>query len=148
MTHAELEKIDHAAYGQLGFSGELEQDIGENSSFPHGSTVPQVIREGSSSCWMMVATVEGYQSDITRTFVFGKPSDKMKKVFEIVHSCSDCRAEDGPTRRGMSGGGCGGAEGDSDAGYGPDYKFFTHRLGHESNGRHEWPTCARRHSST
>ena len=30
-------------------------------------------------------TVEGYQSDITRTFVLGKATDKMKKVFDIVH---------------------------------------------------------------
>ena len=30
-------------------------------------------------------SAEGYQSDITRTFVLGKATDKMKQVFDIVH---------------------------------------------------------------
>ena len=72
MTQAELEKLIMSAYGQLGFPGEVDIDIGENSSFPHGSTVPQVIREGTLVMLDDGCTVEGYQSDITRTFVFGK----------------------------------------------------------------------------
>ena len=144
MTHAELEKMIMAAYGQLGFSGEVDIDIGENSSFPHGSTVPQVIREGTLVMLDDGCTVEGYQSDITRTFVFGKPSDKMKKVFEIVHRAQtaalktarpgvECQAVDAAVRKVIS-----------DAGYGPDYKFFTHRLGHGIGmDGHEWPYLVR-----
>ncbi len=78
MTQAELERMIMAAYAQLGFSGEVDIEIAENSSFPHGSIVPQVIREGTLVMLDDGCTVEGYQSDITRTFVFGKPSDKMK----------------------------------------------------------------------
>jgi len=144
MTHAELEKMIMAAYGELGFSGEVDIDIGENSSFPHGSTVPQVIREGTLVMLDDGCTVEGYQSDITRTFVFGKPSDKMKKVFEIVHRAQaaalktarpgvECQAVDAAARKVIS-----------DAGYGPDYKFFTHRLGHGIGmDGHEWPYLVR-----
>ena len=47
MTQAELERMIMAAYSQLGFPGEVDIEIGENSSFPHGSIVPQVIREGT-----------------------------------------------------------------------------------------------------
>ena len=65
MTQAELEKMIMAAYRQLGFPGEVDIDIGENSSFPHGSIVPQVIREGTLVMLDDGCTVEGYQSDIT-----------------------------------------------------------------------------------
>ncbi len=144
MTQAELEKQIVAAYGQLGFPGEVDVEIGENSSFPHGSTVPQVIREGTLVMLDDGCTVEGYQSDITRTFVLGKPSDKMKKVFEIVHRAQtaalkaarpgvECQAVDAAARKVIS-----------DAGYGPDYKFFTHRVGHGIGmDGHEWPYLVR-----
>ena len=69
----------------LDFPPEVDIDIGENSSFPHGSIVPQVIRDGVLVLIDGGGPVEGYQSDISRTFVFGKPSDKMKKIFDIVH---------------------------------------------------------------
>jgi Xaa-Pro dipeptidase len=144
MTQAELEKMVMAAYEQLGFPGEVDIDIGENSSFPHGSTVPQVIREGTLVMLDDGCTVEGYQSDITRTFVFGKPSDKMKQIFEIVHRAQtaalktarpgvECQAVDAAARKVIT-----------DAGYGPDYKFFTHRVGHGIGmDGHEWPYLVR-----
>jgi Xaa-Pro dipeptidase len=144
MTRAELESMTMAAYGQLGFSGEVDIDIGENSSFPHGSTVPQVIREGTLVLLDDGCTVEGYQSDITRTFVFGKPPEKMKEVFEIVHRAQtaalkaarpgvECQAVDAAARKVIS-----------DAGYGPDYKYFTHRVGHGIGmDGHEWPYLVR-----
>jgi len=88
--------------------------------------------------------VEGYTSDITRTFVLGKPSDKMKEVFEIVHRAQtealktarpglECQAVDAAARKVIT-----------DAGYGPDYKFFTHGLGHGMGmDGHEWPYLVR-----
>ncbi len=144
MSQAELEKLIMAAYGQLGFSGEVDIEIGENSSFPHGSIVPQTIREGSLIMLDDGCTVEGYQSDITRTFVFGKASDKMKQVFEVVHRAQtaalkaarpgvECQAVDAAARKVIT-----------DAGYGPDYKFFTHRVGHGIGmDGHEWPYLVR-----
>ena len=44
-----------------------------------------MIREGTLVLLDDGCTVEGYQSDITRTLVFGKASEKMKKEFEIVY---------------------------------------------------------------
>jgi Xaa-Pro dipeptidase len=85
MTRPEFEALITAANERLGFPGEVDIDIGENSSFPHGSIVPQVIRDGTLVLIDGGGPVQGYQSDISRTFVFGKPSDKMKKIFDIVH---------------------------------------------------------------
>ncbi len=170
MTKPELEQMIMAAYGQLGFSGEVDIDIGENSSFPHGSTVPQVIREGTLVLLDDGCTVEGYQSDITRTFVFGKPSDKMKQVFEIVHRAQtaalktarpgvECQAVDAAARKIISDAGyravariysqklSGGTKGEiTDAPFPSalDYQFFTHRVGHGIGmDGHEWPYLVR-----
>ncbi len=144
MPQAELEKLVAAAHTQLGFPGEAGIEFGENSAFPHGSIVPQVIRDGTLIMMDGGCTVEGYQSDITRVFVFGKPSDKMKKVFEIVHRAQttalktarpgvECQAVDAAARKVIS-----------DGGYGPDYKFFTHRVGHGIGmDGHEWPYLVR-----
>jgi Xaa-Pro dipeptidase len=144
MPQAELEKLVATAHTQLGFPGEASIEFNENSSFPHGSTVPQIIHEGTLVMMDGGCTVEGYQSDITRTFVFGKPSDKMKKVFEVVHGAQaaalktarpgvECQMVDAAARKVIT-----------DAGYGPDYKFFTHRVGHGIGmDGHEWPYLVR-----
>jgi Xaa-Pro dipeptidase len=144
MTQPQVERLITAANEKLGFPGEVDIDIGENSSFPHGSIVPQVIREGTLVLIDGGGPVEGYQSDISRTFVFGKPSDKMKSVFDIVHRAQatalktarpgvQCQAVDAAARRVIT-----------DAGYGPDYKFFTHRVGHGIGmDGHEWPYLVR-----
>lgn len=144
MTQPQVERLITAANEKLGFPGEVDIDIGENSSFPHGSIVPQVIREGTLVLIDGGGPVEGYQSDISRTFVFGKPSDKMKSVFDIVHRAQatalktarpgvECQAVDAAARKVIT-----------DAGYGPDYKFFTHRVGHGIGmDGHEWPYLVR-----
>ena len=144
MTQPQVERLITAANERLGFPGEVDIDIGENSSFPHGSIVPQVIREGTLVLIDGGGPVEGYQSDISRTFVFGKPSDKMKSVFDIVHRAQatalktarpgvECQAVDAAARKVIA-----------DAGYGPDYKFFTHRVGHGIGmDGHEWPYLVR-----
>ena len=74
-----------AAYGRVGFQGGASVQVGEYTALPHGSIQPQTIREGTIIMIDDGCTVEGYQSDITRTFVLGKPTDKMRKVFDIVH---------------------------------------------------------------
>lgn len=144
MTQPQVERLITAANERLGFPGEVDIDIGENSSFPHGSIVPQVLREGTLVLIDGGGPVEGYQSDISRTFVFGKPSDKMKSMFDIVHRAQatalktarpgvECQAVDAAARKVIT-----------DAGYGPDYKFFTHRVGHGIGmDGHEWPYLVR-----
>jgi Xaa-Pro dipeptidase len=147
MTQPEFENLIESAHTQLGFSGGADVQVGEHSSFPHGSIAPQVIREGSIVLIDGGCKVEGYNSDISRTFVLGRSSDKMNKVFDIVHAAQSaalktarpgvqCQAVDAAARKIIT-----------DAGYGPDYKFFTHRVGHGMGmDGHEWPYLVRGNS--
>src|SRR5205823_9296442 len=144
MTKPQLEEMVEAAHTRLGFSGSADAQVVEYSAFPHGSITPQVIREGAIVLMDGEGNVEGYASDITRTFVLGKPSDKMKTVFDIVHRAQtaalktadpglECQAVDAAARSVIT-----------DAGYGSDYKFFTHRVGHGMGmDGHEWPYLVR-----
>lgn len=140
MTQRDVSNLIETAYARMGFPGDASVMVGEYSANPHGSTTPQVIREGTIIMIDDGCTVEGYQSDITRTFVLGRASDKMKTVFDIVHAAQSaalkaakpgeqCRRVDIAARKVII-----------DAGYGPDYKYFTHRLGHGLGmDGHEWP---------
>jgi len=144
MTNGELGDLISAAYGRLGFPGEADVQIDQNTAFPHGSGAPQVIREGSIIMVDDGCKVEGYTSDITRTFTFGKATDKMKSVFEIVHRAQaealktarpglECQTVDAAARKVIV-----------DAGYGPGYTYFTHRVGHGMGmDGHEWPYLVR-----
>ncbi len=140
MDAREFSELIGTAYQALGFPGYASVQVGEFSALPHGSRLPQKIREGSIVLIDDGCTVEGYQSDISRTFVIGKPSDKMKQVFEIVLKAQSaalatarpglpCEAVDAAARKVIV-----------DAGYGPGYKYFTHRVGHGLGmDGHEWP---------
>jgi len=144
MTQEDVSSLIDGAYHQLGFPGDASVMVDQATAFPHGLAAPQVIREGSIIMIDDGCTVEGYQSDITRTFVLGKATDKMKKVFDIVlHAQSAALAAAGP------GAECGSVDAAArkvitDARYGPDYKYFTHRLGHGMGmDMHEWPYLVR-----
>jgi Xaa-Pro dipeptidase len=140
MTQTRVSGLINAAYGRLGFPGFASVQVGEYTALPHGSIAPQTLREGTIVMIDDGCTVEGYQSDITRTFVLGKASDKMKSVFDIVHQAQSAAlkaarpgvpldAVDAAARKVIV-----------EAGYGPGYKFFTHRLGHGLGmDGHEWP---------
>jgi Xaa-Pro aminopeptidase len=144
MTQQEFSDLVEAAHSQLGFSGGADVQVGEYSALPHGSITPQIIRDGTILLMDGGCKVEGYASDISRTFVLGKATDKMKKVFDIVHKAQSmalatarpglpCGAVDAAARKVIA-----------DAGYGPDYKFFTHRVGHGMGmDGHEWPYLVR-----
>ena len=144
MTKQDVEDLIEAAHRKLGFEGGADVQVGEFSAFPHGSVTPQVIREGTIVLIDGGCKVEGYASDITRTFALGKASDKMKQVFEIVH-----RAQSAALATAKPGAQCGSVDVAArkvivDAGYGPDYKYFTHRLGHGMGmDGHEWPYLVR-----
>jgi Xaa-Pro dipeptidase len=140
MTQDEVGRLLSAAYLRLGFSGYASVQVGEYTALPHGSIQPQTIRAGTIIMIDDGCTVEGYQSDITRTWVLGKATDKMKSVFEIVHRAQAAalkaakpgvplEAIDAAARRVIV-----------DAGYGPGFKYFTHRVGHGMGmDGHEWP---------
>lgn len=144
MTQNDFGAMVQAAHARQGFQGGASIQVGENSALPHGSAKPQVIKEGTILLMDGGCLVEGYESDISRTVVLGKPTDKMKQVFEIVHKAQSaalaaakpgvqCQAVDAAARKMIT-----------DAGYGPDYKHFTHRVGHGIGmDGHEWPYLVR-----
>ncbi len=144
MTQPQVEESVRKAHEQLGFTGGADVQVGEFSAFPHGSVIPQVVHEGTIVLMDGGCTVEGYASDITRTYVLGKASDKMKSVFDIVH-----RAQSAALAAARPGVECGSIDAAArkvvtDGGYGPDYKYFTHRLGHGMGmDGHEWPYLVR-----
>jgi Xaa-Pro dipeptidase len=144
MTQNTVAELIGQAYARAGFPGEANVQVGEYTALPHGSIQPQTIREGTIIMIDDGCTVEGYQSDITRTFVLGKPTDKMKRVFDIVKQAQTAtlkaarpgvplEALDAAARKVVV-----------DAGYGPGFKFFSHRVGHGMGmDIHEWPYLVR-----
>ena len=144
MTQPQLEELVRRAHERLGFEGGAEVQVGEFSAFPHGSVTPQVVQEGTIVLMDGECSVEGYKSDITRTYVLGKASDKMNKGFDIV-----LRAQSAALAAARRGAECGSVDAAArkvitDGGYGPDYKYFTHRLGHGMGmDGHEWPYLVR-----
>ncbi|HEY7788961.1 MAG TPA: Xaa-Pro peptidase family protein [Vicinamibacterales bacterium] len=144
MTQADFGQLVSDAHERLGFPGGASVQVGAYSALPHGSRTPQVIRDGTILLIDGGCTVEGYHSDISRTFVLGKPTDKMRKVFEIEQRAQkaalaaarpgvEAQSVDAAARKVIV-----------DAGYGPDYKYFTHRVGHGIGlDEHEWPYLVR-----
>jgi len=140
MTNADVEHLVSTAYQRVGFRGDASLNIDEYTALPHGSREPQTLRDGSILMLDDGCTVEGYTSDITRTFVLGKPTSKMVAVFDIVKRAQSaalhaarpgvlCADVDAAARKVIE-----------DAGYGPGFKYFTHRVGHGIGlDMHEWP---------
>jgi Xaa-Pro dipeptidase len=58
--------------------------LNEASAYPHGSEHPQQVREGSVILVDTGCKVHGYSSDISRTWVYGKPSDRQREVWDTV----------------------------------------------------------------
>lgn len=106
--------------------------LGEASAYPHGSGQPQEVREGEVVLMDCGCNVHGYQSDISRTFVFGEPTPRQREVWNQMH-----RGQQIAFEAAKLGATCGSVD---DAvreyyeslGYGPDYKLpgLSHRTGH------------------
>jgi len=140
MTQNQVGSLISAAYGRLGFQGGASVQVGEYTALPHGSIQPQTIREGTIIMIDDGCSVEGYQSDITRTFVLGKATDKMKKVFDIVHQAQTAALKAAKPGVPLENIDAAGRKVIVDAGYGPGFKYFSHRLGHGMGmDGHEWP---------
>jgi len=140
MTTEDVETLIGAGYARVGFRGEASLNVDEFTALPHGSRQPQTLREGSIVMLDDGCLVEGYTSDITRTFVLGKATDKMKRVFDIVHRAQAVAVE--TARPGVPTAAVDAAARKIiiDGGYGPGFKYFTHRLGHGLGmDGHEWP---------
>ena len=130
MTQNDFRGLVSLAHDRLGFSGSAGVQTGQWSALPHGSVTRQVIREGTILLIDGGCGVEGYRSDMSRTFVLGKPTDKMKKVYEIEYRAQTAAFEKaGPDATGEDVDAAA-RKVIEDAGYGPGYKYFTHRVGH------------------
>jgi Xaa-Pro dipeptidase len=144
MTQNELAGSIASAHQQMGARGGALVLFAENSALPHGTINPQKLRSGDIVLVDGGCSVENYASDITRTTVFGKPTDKQLKVFDIVK-----RAQAAALKTARPGIACEDVDAAArkvitDAGYGPDYKYFTHRVGHGIGmDGHEWTYLVR-----
>ena len=58
--------------------------LNEASAYPHGSEKPQTIRKGSVVLVDTGCSVHGYQSDISRTWIFGEPTPRQREVWNTV----------------------------------------------------------------
>ena len=140
MNTANVHSLIAAAYRRVGFEGEASLNIDEFTALPHGSRQQQTLHEGSILMLDDGCSVQGYTSDITRTFVLGKATDKMKRVFDLVHRAQSAAVQ--TARPGVPT-----ADVDAaarkiivDGGYGPGFTYFSHRLGHGIGmDMHEWP---------
>ena len=144
MTHTELAAKVATAHQQLGTRGGALVLFAEHSAAPHGTVTPQKLREGDIVLVDGGCSVENYASDITRTTIFGKPTDKQLKVFDVVK-----RAQAAALRAARPGVPCEDVDAAArkvvvESGFGPDYKYFTHRLGHGIGMEgHEWTYLVR-----
>ncbi len=139
MTNRQFTGLIDAAYAHCGVRGEASCQVAAFSAQPHGSPTPQVIRENEMVLIDDGCVVEGYQSDMSRSFVYGKTTDRQRRVFDVVHAAQaaavatarpglEMQAVDAAARKVIT-----------DAGFGPDYKHFTHRVGHGIGmDMHEW----------
>ncbi len=106
--------------------------LNEASAYPHGSKTPQTIGEGSTILMDCGCAVHDYESDISRTWVFGEPSRRQRRVWETVKRGQELAMET------ASVGVPAGRVDDAvrayyeSEGYGPGYRTpgLSHRLGH------------------
>lgn len=86
MNPDQIEALYAAAVGALGGRGAGALILlGEAAAYPHGSGRPQAVRDGEVVLLDSGCNVEGYQSDISRTFVFGEASADQRRVWDQVH---------------------------------------------------------------
>ncbi|WP_225207715.1 M24 family metallopeptidase [Novosphingobium huizhouense] len=90
MTAHDISALMEAATTRAGATSEFAMVLlNEASAYPHGSRTPQAVREGSVILMDCGCTVEDYQSDISRSWVFGEPSVRQRKVWQTVRQGQD-----------------------------------------------------------
>ncbi|UTW59366.1 aminopeptidase P family protein [Kordiimonas sp. SCSIO 12603] len=133
MTPDDIKALMRKAQADLGGSGIWGLALlGEASAYPHGTDQPQELTEGKIVLMDCGCSVHGYQSDISRTFVFGEASKRQREVWDTVRKGQDIAFEtaklgtpaghvDDAVRRYYE-----------SKGYGPGYKTpgLSHRTGH------------------
>lgn len=134
MTSKEVEEFIHLAHKKVGASGSYFCIVlfGEASAYPHGVNYVQTLKRGDTVLIDTGCKLHNYISDITRTYVFGEPSERQRFVwqaekdaqraaFEAARLGVPCEEVDGAARRSLEA-----------KGFGPGYKLpgLPHRTGH------------------
>lgn len=143
MSQNELSSIVMSAQTELGGTADFALCLfGKASAFPHGLKQPHQLKKGDIVLMDCGCTVEGYNSDITRTIVFGaEPTKRQQEIwnlekqaqaagFAAAKAGAPCEAVDAAARKVIT-----------DAGFGPGYKLpgLPHRTGHGIGmDGHEW----------
>ena len=142
MTQGELSGNIGAAFRQLGANGGVSVSFGKYTAFPHGSIEPQRLKDGDFVQIDNGVSWNGYQADITRTVVFGRPTARQVEIWNLEKKAqaaafaaarigATCESVDAAARKVIT-----------DAGFGPGYKVpgLPHRTGHGIGmDGHEWP---------
>ncbi|MFC7398051.1 M24 family metallopeptidase [Chelatococcus sp. GCM10030263] len=133
VTTTEVQAFIDQAHRKLGAvpAGAAVQ-FGEATAYPHGVPYPQTLKNGDMVLIDLGGFVQGYRSDITRTFVFGEPTPRQREIwnlekaaqragFEAARVGAACEAVDAGARGVIEA-----------AGFGPGYKVpgLPHRTGH------------------
>jgi Xaa-Pro dipeptidase len=134
ITTTEVEEFIHLAHRKVGASGSYFCIVlfGEASSYPHGVNYVQTLKAGDTVLIDTGCKVHNYISDITRTYVFGAPSERQRFVwnaeqaaqraaFDAAQPGVPCEEVDKAARRSLEA-----------HGFGPGYKLpgLPHRTGH------------------
>jgi Xaa-Pro dipeptidase len=151
MTQYELGDTMTTALTRLGGSDPWALvGLGVYSAYPHGTVQPQRLARGDIVLLDAGCAVEGYQSDVTRTTVFGRPTRRQTEVWNLERKAQDaafaaaqvgatCDSVDSAARQVLA-----------DAGFGPDYRVpgLPHRTGHGIGlDGHEWTNFVRGNST-
>jgi Xaa-Pro dipeptidase len=144
MSPRDLAAAVSEAHQKMGVSGGGGPQFGPNTAFPHGSRAVRNLQKDDAIIVDGGCGVEGYRSDITRTIFFDRPTDRQRRVWEAVRKAqvaalkavrpgATCESVDAAARKVIE-----------DAGFGPGYKYFAHRLGHGIGLEpHEYPYLVR-----
>ncbi len=134
VTTTQVREFLIAAHEKLGmtFAGVGIVLFGEPTAYPHGVPYPQTLQKGDMVLVDMVATLHGYRSDLTRTYVFGEPTDRQREIWNLEKKAEEagfagaqlgkpCENVDFAARSVIEA-----------AGFGPGYKVpgLPHRTGH------------------
>jgi Xaa-Pro dipeptidase len=135
VTTTEMQDFINAAHQRMGADPGVTFCIvlfGEPTAYPHGVPYPQTLKRGDMVLIDIGATLHGYQSDVTRSYVFGEGSARQRAVWNVEQAATEavfaaaklgapCEDLDAAARRVIEG-----------AGFGADYALpgLPHRTGH------------------
>ena len=140
MTQEQVGALCSAAMERQGMRGGALVLFGPDAAFPHGTSQPKPLAAGQVVLIDGGGRLHGYASDITRTAVFGAPpTDRQRRVWDLVRKAQaaafaaakpgvEAQSVDAAARRVIE-----------EGGFGPGYKYFSHRVGHGIGmDGHEW----------